>query len=149
MPATTARAKIPYPLTGDRIADYPTTARAAAQAMETHLTPIQRALRHEPKWESFGGFGVMTSLGALHTVSLIVRWTPSAFWTETGKHFPILYVPEGVPTPEDWAALGTIHAGAYATPLVYRADTRSIDAFPTAKFAWPTGWCYGTATWIA
>lgn len=112
-------------------------------------TPTRRELKHEPKWESFDGFGGMTSLGALHTVSLIVRWTPSAFWTEVGQHFPILYVPEGVPTPEDWATLGTIHAGAYATPLVYRADKRSISVFPTTKFTWPANWCYGSALWIA
>ena len=90
----------------------------------------------------------MTSLGALHTVSLIVRWTPSAFWTEVGVSFPVLYVPEGVPVPEDWATLGTIHAGAYAMPLIYRASNRSISVYPTAKFAWPANWCYGTATWI-
>ena len=149
MPATTERLKIPYPLATDKVSDYPDTARAAAQAMETYLAPIRRALRHEEKWESFGGFGVMTSLGALHTASLIVRWTPSAFWTEVGQHFPILYVPEGVSTPEDWATLGTIHAGAYATPLIYRSSDRSISVFPTTKFAWPANWCYGTAAWIA
>lgn len=111
--------------------------------------PVDKTLRTEPKWEAYGGSARVRSIGALHVVSVIVRWTPSAFWTEVGQHFPILYVPEGVPTPEDWATLGTIHAGAYATPLVYRADKRSISVFPTTKFTWPANWCYGSALWIA
>lgn len=110
--------------------------------------PVARELRHEPKWESFGGFGKMTSVGALHTISIIVRWTPSAFKARLGIDFPIFYVPDGVPAPDDWATVGTIHAGAYATPLVYRAATRSINAYPTATFDWPANWNYGNAMWI-
>nr|WP_300339906.1 hypothetical protein [Actinomyces sp.] len=110
--------------------------------------PVEKTLRIEPKWAAYGGSVRLLSIGALHTVSLTVRWTPSAFNARLGEHFPICYLPDDVPAPADWYALGTIHAGAYATPLVYRADTRSIRAFPTASFSWDTNWCYGTATWI-
>lgn len=38
MPATTTTLKIPYPLPGDRVADYPTTAKTAAQTIEANIT---------------------------------------------------------------------------------------------------------------
>lgn len=113
-------------------------------------TVTTKTLRLHTSWSSYGGGPNAQSIGALHLVPLIVKWDPYAFDAKTGVDFPILYIPEDMPAPAaDWTPMGTIHAGAYATPLVYRSSDRSIRAYPTANFKWPLNWSYGTAIWIA
>ncbi|WP_172193237.1 hypothetical protein [Actinomyces faecalis] len=149
MPATTTRMKIPYPLPGDRLADYPTTAQQAAARLEAALTPARTTLTLETGWQADTSSGPLSSIGVLHTTPICVKWPRSDFRVTTSDSFPIYRIPTGIPTPPDWTCLGFIHNGAYVMPLVYRSADRSIRVQPTSSFTWGTGWCYGTATWIA
>ncbi|WP_172193443.1 hypothetical protein [Actinomyces faecalis] len=107
-------------------------------------------LTAESWWVFDPSSGSVHSVGALHLAPLTIRWPRSSFDTKVGEGFPVAHIPAGVPAPAvDWTSLGTLHAGAYAMPLVYRSAGRSISVQPTSSFTWGTGWCYGTATWIA
>ncbi|WP_172193554.1 hypothetical protein [Actinomyces faecalis] len=106
-------------------------------------------LTAESWWVLDPSSGHVHSVGALHLAPLTIRWPRSSFDTRGSEGFPIAHIPASVPAPPDWTSLGTLHAGAYAVPLVYRSADRSISVQPTSSFTWGTGWCYGTATWVA
>ncbi len=152
MPGTTTNLKIPYPLASDRLADYPTTARTAAQVLEAHLAPTTARVTAYTGWEiDTASAGTVTSLGRLHTLPLAIRRTDKSFRTGVGALFQLISLPAGVtPPPLDWQMLGMLAVGSFTQPLVWRANTQAIHVVPTSTYTVDVDtWCYGTATWIA
>ncbi len=153
MPATTTALKITYPLPGDRLADYPAAAKAAAETIDAAIkTPTTTPLTVTTGWTLDNSAGRLTTIGAVHTAPITIKRNSGlGLTTTTGTEFSLLTIPVGVAVPTvDWTVLGSIHFGAYSCPLVYRSDARTICALPTAAFPVNANeWAYGLATWIA
>lgn len=103
MPATTTtNLKIPYPLPGDRLADYPATAKNAAETIEAAIPP-----------RIFGDARITTPPAG--AVLRVLAWTARVELNQYGQ--AVLVLPEGVS--------GIVHCVVCSA----RFDTEWSDAF--------------------
>lgn len=100
MPATTDKLAIPYPLPTEKVADFPTTAKQAAERMEAILTaPETKPSAIGNSWVVRRGSGIFEKAGNVITAEPFAigapnGWTvPAGFYDDIGRIVPVGWEP--------------------------------------------------------
>ena len=109
MPDTTPNLAIPYPTSGDRIADYPTTARNAALAVDTAISqvarPITLAITVDRSWD----IEILTAIQIGKLVMVEFKATAHAAWPmKPGDAWPLFTLTNPAPRPTHLAHVNVI-----------------------------------------
>lgn len=150
MPATTDKLSIPYPLTIDKVSDYPATAKSAAEKVESLLTvPTEVAIASIAGWAWAPGGGILRSVGAVHHLSIQIDRIAGGFSKEPNESVVIGAIPDTVPVPSANCIAGTINVGSVICNLYIGTD-RQINVYADQQIEFPQGWTFrGHLIWIA
>ncbi|WP_022867143.1 hypothetical protein [Schaalia vaccimaxillae] len=136
MPATTAKYKIPYPVAGDKVSAYPTTAKQAAEKIEETIGSVPNLA-----FTADAGFTAsitsVLAVGSLRIATLQISRKTSAGY-QSGYHWRIGTIGNAADRP---AARHFGHIMSTADPYLY------IDPNGEIHMQFWSGGTWGTGTW--
>lgn len=152
MPATTTTLKIPYPLDSDRLEDFPTVAKQAAQVidstatMNTVVLPVfDNAWRHDPDG------GLVRSINGVHHLNISLRRIKDSFHMGVNGIVDIYRVNNlvKVPSTREWVFCGSIFGpGVWPMPIFLDNGLVRILCYGPVDFTKDSVY-RGSATWVA
>ena len=148
MSATTDRFSIPYPLSEDKVSDYPGIAAAAAAALEAALAPSSQTIDPMSGWTWNRQGGLLVTSGSVHTLNIDIKRAAASFTKAANATFDFAVIPSSVPTPTGIAFAGVLIGGGQSNP-VYIQNGR-VYCYCDTSTTITNGWDYRAAlTWIA
>ena len=152
MPATTTTLKIPYPLDSDRLEDFPTVAKQAAQVidsaatMNTVVLPVfDNAWQHDPDG------GHVRSINGVHHLNISLRRIKDSFHMDANGIVDIYRVNDlvKVPSTREWIFCGSIFGpGVWPMPIFLDKGLVRILCYGPVDFTKDSVY-RGSATWVA